>query len=284
MQPHRPSPGRVATPPQASTPLPSVLVVAGGKIGVGTSTIAAALATAFSTTSNTLLVDADEGANTLHTILGVSAPRTVDDLLRGAPADRVLTAAAPRLTLLAGRDPALPPLSSSQRAMLFQRFAQLYARFETVVVDAGARAASVLAACSAAPVQAFIVTTGDRIAAAGAYAMEKLLHLEFPEVPVDVIGNLQDDAESFATRELLHGATQQFLGRPLEYAGTVPADPALIALLGGRTPDAPAGDPHFSPALMAITEIGTRALAASGEPVLGSDSSPSTVRTPHGTR
>jgi flagellar biosynthesis protein FlhG len=270
--------------PAAAPGSPPVFVVAGGRVGVGASTIAAALATSFATTHRTLLVDADEGANALHRILGMSAARTADDLLRGVAPERVLTPAASHLMLIAGRDPSLPALSSAQRRTLFQRIAALYGRFEAVVVDAGSRATSVLGACAAPRATMLVVTTGDRIAAAGAYAIEKLLHLEHPGVPVALIGNLQNDADAFATRELVSGASEQFLGRPLDYAGTIPVDPSLITLLGGRSPAAGDGTPAVSPALMAITEFGTRALAAAGAPAVDPTPFPSTVRTHHGTR
>ncbi len=259
---------------------PPVFVVAGGKVGVGTSTLAAGLATTFASTRTTLLVEVDEGAVSLARMLGVDAPRTAGDLLLATTPELVLTPAGGDLTLVAGRDPALPALSAAQRATLHRRLESMYDRFETVVVDAGSRAAAVLAACAAPSASAIVVTTDDRIAAAGAYALEKLLHLQHPQIDVRVVGNMQDDVTAFGIRELLSGATQQFLGRPLEYAGTVPADPALAALLAGRTPDTPSGDPRVSPALMALAEIGGRALDVPGS----RSNSSSTGRSRHATR
>ena len=261
--------------------VPPVLVVMGGRRGVGASTVAAGLAVGFATTQRTLLVDADEGSASLHEVLGVDGTRTSDDLLRGTTPDRVLTRVSPRLSLVVGRPSSLPALSAVQRRTLFHALTGLFETFVVVVIDAGSRAAPVLAACAAPTAHALVVTTGDRIAAAGAHAVEKLLHLEHPDVEVDIVGNMLDDGAAAAVRELLATAAEQFLGRTLDYVGTVPPDAALVSLLAGRAPAA--GAPPASDGLLALTAIGERALATAGSSAVGRNS-PLIDRSNHGTR
>jgi MinD-like ATPase involved in chromosome partitioning or flagellar assembly len=277
---------RGAVPPGAhhSAYAPPVVVVAGGRVGVGASTVAAGLAVAFAATRRTLLVDADEGGPSQRDLLNAPGTHTMNDLLGGTTPERALTTVSTQLTLLAGRPPALPALSSAQRSLLFHHFTTLYGKFEVVVVDAGARAATLLAACAAPTARAIVVTTGDRVAAAGAHAIEKLLHLEYPGAPVVVVGNMLDEAGAFATQSLLAGAANQFLGRDLDYVGTVPADPALTPLLGGRAPDTDApGVLPLSAGLVALADIGERSLAAPA-PSVAVHSTPLIHRSHHGTR
>lgn len=70
------------------------IAVTGGKGGVGKSTIAVGLASAFAADgSDTLMIDADLGMADLNLLLGVAPPHSLLDALGGAPIDDVLVAA-----------------------------------------------------------------------------------------------------------------------------------------------------------------------------------------------
>jgi cellulose biosynthesis protein BcsQ len=61
-------------------PTPPVIVVGAGKGGVGTSTVAALLASAMSNDRDVLLVETGHQLGALHHMLGIDPARTLDDL------------------------------------------------------------------------------------------------------------------------------------------------------------------------------------------------------------
>ncbi len=120
---------------------PRVVAIAGGKGGVGKSTIAANVASAIGRLGHRVaLVDADLGAANLHTMLGALHPTTsIADFLdhRAESLDEVMTSVSPTVNLVAGTSrPGSANLTSQARLRLIRAIARLEA--DCVVVDVGA--------------------------------------------------------------------------------------------------------------------------------------------------
>jgi len=224
----------------------TVLVVASGKGGVGTSTVAALAALGLAADGReTLLVDGGEHVAALHHLLGAGPARPLGALAGGAAeAAELVTPLIPGLSLVsgavrAGEGPA--PVGAAERQLLERRVAELYPRYDAVVVDAGARLEAVLAACAPAdalpdalPPAVLLVTTADPLSVAAAYALTKVLAQRAPLVRPALLVTRADDVAAGAAHHTVSAAAEHFLGRPVPAAGLVPEDATLRrAVLGG---------------------------------------------------
>ena len=139
-----------------------MIAVAGGKGGVGKTTIAANLALALGRTGRRVaVVDADLGAANLHTVFGVVHPKTtiadfldrrVDDL------DDVLVPVANTVRLVAGTSrPGSANINSAQKLRLLRAIARL--DVDCVLVDVGAGTSfNVVDLVAAADLKLFVLT------------------------------------------------------------------------------------------------------------------------------
>ncbi len=250
--------------PSGDAPRPLVCAVGSGKGGVGTSTIAALLATTMAEQGQrVLLVDAGQRIGGLHHLLGVE-PRGSLGQLRGErePHD-LLVPVAHRLSLFpATADESA--LRSTERRLLMRRVMSLYRDFQLVVVDAGSSAESLVNACADGATRLLAVTAGDRVSLVATYALVKLLHERAPAVRVDIVANRVGDESADTLHEHLNAASVRFLSRTVPFAGAVPEDldfgSALAAGLG--TDEASLG----STAALAVRLIGERMLADNAAP------------------
>jgi len=247
--------GRAASRPERTPP---VVVVGAGKGGVGTSTVATLLASAMSEDREVLLVETGHQLGVVHHMLGVDPVHTLDDLRAGrAEPEQLLVPVAERLTLLSAHSPPTAELlTGAERKLLFRRATALHERFQLVVIDAGSTVDAIVTACADGAVRFLAVTASDRIAVVSTYALIKLLHLRCPTVALEVVANRCDDESALRTADALAAACERFLGRPVDFAGTVPDDPNFANALaaGVCAVDAAAG----SPAADALRGMGLR--------------------------
>jgi len=233
---------------------PMVLVCASGRGGSGTSLAAALLALAAAGDGHrTLLIDGDELLGPQALLLGVS-PRTRWPMLRGGAvtADSLAITIAPTLSLVAGggadASAADPLLSTAERRACFARLHTLAASFALVIIDAGARLDTVLAALDGVRSSAhLVVVTGgqDPVALASSYALLKAVHARHPLLAIDLLANRLDDATASRVADTIAHGAEQFLGRAIAFAGALPNDSALDAALRAGMPflDAVTGSP-----------------------------------------
>ena len=146
-----------------SHPIPRLIAVAGGKGGVGKSTIAANLALALGRLGHRVtLVDADLGAANLHTMLGVvKIERSLADFLdqRVDTLDELkLPVIIPTLTLVSGTSrPGAANLDRADKLRLLHAIARIDA--DCVVIDVGAGASyNVVDLVAAADHKLFVLT------------------------------------------------------------------------------------------------------------------------------
>ena len=220
-----------------------VLVVAGARGGTGASTVAAGIAcTAAAEGRRTLLIDADEQTGTHHHRFGVTALTGIGALKPGGgdPAT-AMQELSPALFLLAGGGGSAVeglvsmPFSPAERRTVFRRISNIYRSFDLIVIDAGSRLETVLAAGLTGLRKCVIVSGAEPAGVAAAYAMVKGIHLAWPGAPAEmVVTRAAEDKARDAFAEV-QGAAGRFLGRTIGFGGVIPDDPMLEAAIAAGT-------------------------------------------------
>ncbi len=229
------------------------LVVAGGKGGVGASTVAALLALrAAEEGRSTLLIDAEAGHGTLHLLLGVEPGPGLAALRGGSVTPRdLLVHVADRLLLVTagtGEGGIGEPIGPVERTALLRRITGLHEAFDVVIVDAGSSLDGVLAASTTSGRHLLLVSAADGIALATTHALAKVVASRVPALPISVLFNGCDDVMAHEAYGVLRTGMSKFLGRIVPFAGSVPNDPALRDAIAAGHPlqdvadDSPAVD------------------------------------------
>lgn len=206
-----------------SHPIPRLIAVAGGKGGVGKSTVAVNLALALGRLGHRVtLVDADLGAANLHTMLGaVRIERSLADFLdqRVDTLDELkLPVILPTLTLVSGTSrPGAANLDKPDKLRLLSAIARIDA--DCVVIDVGAGASYHVVDLVAIADHKLVVMTPQLPSLHNAYALVKAcVHRVVRRLAVDdVQQQLVDSALGHDTKARTIGQLLAVL-RPLDVA------------------------------------------------------------------
>ena len=223
------------------------IVVAAGLRGVGVSVVAASLAVEYAQAGfETLLVDCSEDGS-LASATGVGAH-------------------GPHLSLAALSPSTLPgSLPRAYRRQRTKELQALFAPYEIVVVDSGARLATVSELSTNPTASVLAVSSSDPVAGASTYALVKLLRLERPRVPVWILENRESDGEGFVAWGRIAECAARFLGGAPRFAGTVPESSELPARLSRHRAGAPV---EACPAASIVAEVARQLIAAAAHPPL----------------
>lgn len=187
-----------------------LIVVAGGVVGAGSSTVAGLMAhCAADMCRTTLLIEAD-------------GPQP--------QASRVVRAAE-NLYVVRARTHGLRPAGP------------LANRFSLIIIDAGWRVDSVLEACAAGADRVLVVVTPGHAPISAGYALVKAVERRFPGTRFEVVVNRRRPDGTAALFEYLQTASLTFLHRAIALAALLPDDACLHAGTRGGMPlfDAAAG-------------------------------------------
>lgn len=220
---------------------PPVLVLGSGKGGVGKSVLSVLLASALARGGRrTLLLDGAQNQGNLHILLGVRPAVGLGAVHAGeAEPESLLAPVAENLWLLPGDSgaEALYGLGAVDRARLHRRLSALYDDFDQVVVDGGPGIESVVRAAGIRASRLALVVVPEPASLADAYALLKIVHLQVPSVPIEVMVNRTcADEEGQAVVDRLRLAARRFLRRDLGFLGSIPEAEAIR--LGTRRPGA----------------------------------------------
>lgn len=208
------------------------VVVGSGKGGVGKSVISLLLASALAAQGRrVLLLDGAQNMGNLHVLLGVRPGARMDALLGGdVEAPEMVQSVAPNLWLLPGEsgNEALYAMEPVDRARLQHRLSELYGSFDAVIVDSAAGLESVVRVATMRATRLLVVTAPEPTALTDAYALMKIVNLQIPGLPMDIVVNRCLDAEEGRDAFVrLATACERFLRRGVRFAGALPEDHAL---------------------------------------------------------
>jgi flagellar biosynthesis protein FlhG len=206
------------------------IAVAGGKGGVGKSTIALNLALAYSQLgARTLMVDTDLGMADLNLLLGVAPEKSILDALGGTPVEDILVKAH-GLELLPALNGSylLSTIGPAAQRRIIEIVESLAPKFDTLVVDVAAGIGQVQTTFAGATSDAIVVVNPEPLSMADAYACLKTLatqqHVEHAFVlPNRVTSRAQADEVVSRLRALV----SRFLEIDITALPAIPADPQV---------------------------------------------------------
>jgi flagellar biosynthesis protein FlhG len=215
-------------------PPPRLVVVSGGKVAVGATTLAVNLSVALAGHgSRTVLIDADLRAD-VAAHCGLSASVGVTDVLLGRKDIHEVLQRGPGGTQVAiAADTAEARNAWTDRTVqrIIRRIQSLGRHADLVVIDTGTSGGQSMLPFWQAADEVLLVTTPDAVAVMDSYSTIKTLLTRTPaRPPLRLVVNQAEDADEAADvhRRIDHSC-QRFLGRNVPLAGWTPPDDRTLA-------------------------------------------------------
>jgi len=200
-----------------------VIVVAGGKGGVGKTTVAVNLGILLAQQgTNTVLVDADFCLSGIRILIDVSPIGDLGDVLSNErPASHFLSPAGERLAVIGG-------LPCGRRDAGFRWGAaldRLSSVCDTIIVDSGSGVTDTVLDLALAADQVILPTTPEPTSLADSYAFLKLLKRAGFVGSIGVLATMaESDAQAVEVARRIEQVSRQFLGLDVADLGGVPRD------------------------------------------------------------
>ncbi len=207
------------------------IVVAAGKGGVGTSTVALLLALAQLQDGPVTLVDAHDGLAGVDRILRRDGGNDDDPVDAAVDAPVPLprrVELSPELFLVHAGGLGDPAASPAARRSALRRAAR--GAGGRIIVDAGAAPLTVLHAMRDFGGPLVTVLGTDPVSGPAAYALAKLIWHHHPEADVGALVNRADETEARFAWDAVRLAATRFLDRRVEWLGCLPDVPDLVEL------------------------------------------------------
>ncbi|HEX5444245.1 MAG TPA: P-loop NTPase [Pirellulales bacterium] len=205
---------------------PQLVVVAGGKGGVGTTTLAVNLAVALNRGGHrTVLVDGDLGKADAASLCGTREVYHIADVLagrRGLHEALQLGPAGVQVLPGAWATGHVTDCAPEAQDRLLRELARLESHADQVVLDAGNGEGRVVQRFCQAADRVLLVTSTDDASVMNAYAAIKLLRAVDAQPAIQLVVNLAHDAaEAKQIHDRLAHACRRFLGFELPLAGSL---------------------------------------------------------------
>jgi flagellar biosynthesis protein FlhG len=231
-----PAPGHQASSLLAaagrSRPRCRAITVAGGKGGVGKSTVAVNLGMSLSMAGHeVMLLDADMGLANVDVLLGLAPSRHIGHLLDGECRLEDLLLTAPRgLQVIPGGSGArrVAQLDSNGHAAIIRAFDELTRPPQYLLVDTAAGLTDSVAMFSAAADDVVLVVCDEPASITDAYALIKVLSRDFGVRRFRMVANMvRNEGEARQLHHKLSRVSDRFLEVVINFSGWVPHDERL---------------------------------------------------------
>jgi flagellar biosynthesis protein FlhG len=208
------------------------IAVAGGKGGVGKTTVAVNLGMSLAMAGrDVMLLDADMGLANVDVLLGLAPSRHLGHLLDGSATLEELILEAPHgLKVIPGGSGArrLAQLGNGEHAAVIRAFDELPQPPDYLLVDTAAGLSDNVAMFAAAADDVILVVCDEPASLTDAYALIKVLSRDFGVRRFRMVANLVRNAgEARALHQKLAKVADRFLDVVLDFLGMVPQDERL---------------------------------------------------------
>lgn len=230
---HRPLPPRLT--------LAKAIAVSSGKGGVGKSNIAVNLAVAMSRMKlKVCLLDADLGLANADVLCNVTPKLTLEHVVAGNCRlweAMVLAPGGFRLVPGASGVANMADLSETHRRGVLQQLATLERIADVLIIDTGAGISPNVLSFTAAAHTVLVATTPEPTAITDGYGLIKSIRNRAPKTNIEVVVNMAaSEEEGEAVFRRIDRVSRTFLHKALDFAGVIPADPAVPAAVRQRVP------------------------------------------------
>lgn len=218
--------GALATPSPGHV---QVIAVTSGKGGVGKTNVVANLALTLAEIGKKVLVmDADLGLGNIDVLLGLVPQFTLAHVLRGDKSLSDIVLAGPGGVGILPASSGLPQftaLTREQQVRLQDELDRLTDSVDVLLIDTGAGISANVTFFAAAAQEIIVVLSPEPTALTDAYALMKVLSIQYRERRFRVLVNMARSARAatdvFAK---LQAVTDRFLSVAVDYLGFIPID------------------------------------------------------------
>jgi len=208
------------------------IAVAGGKGGVGKSTVAVNLGMSLSIAGHrVMLLDADMGLANVDVLLGLTPSRHIGHLLDGECTLEDLILEAPRgLRVIPAGSGArrLAQMDNGEHAAIIRAFDELAQPPDYLLVDTAAGLSDSVAMFAAATDDVVLVVCDEPASLTDAYAMIKVLSRDFGVRRFRMVANMvRNEGEARQLHQKLSRVSDRFLEVVIDFTGWVPHDERL---------------------------------------------------------
>ena len=209
-----------------------VIAVTGGNGGVGKTNVSVNLSLALAELGRrVVLLDADLGLANVDVLLGLTAKRTLADVVAGECDLRDVMIQGPggiRVVPAASGTQSMVQLSTLQHSGLIQAFSDIGNDIDVLIIDTAAGIGDGVVSFVRAAQEVLLVVTDEPTSITDAYALIKLLNRDYGISRFRVLANMahapQEGRNLFAK---LSKVTERFLDVALQYVGAIPYDEAV---------------------------------------------------------
>jgi len=219
---------------------PQVIAVASGKGGVGKTFFSLQLAAyASEQGKRVLLMDADLGLANADVMLGISAPRSIDQVLQGeCHLNDILVDSGYGFDVLPGGSGlhSLTSLGTTQQQHMLDEMSAIGGDYDLVIIDIAAGIGDNVLYFASASESTLVVLTPDPTSLTDAYALIKVLSQQRDMDHFMVAVNQADDVEAQITFRRLLSVTDRYLNVNLDYMGHLEHSPSVRRCIQAQNP------------------------------------------------